>query len=294
VGERVVARIRSLKPETFQSETLANVSLEAERTFLGLSTQADDRGRFRWQPKTLNGVLWSERGNHQVAKFELELAELISEHALCRYVGCDGKIYGHLVRWDSHQKVDKPSPSRIPPCLEHQPQDGDKNRCPQHGFECSGSSQVTATLESSPNPPRALATDLGSRIVDPGSRIVDPGSTTPPPSAPREDIDGLCKHLADRIEKHGAKRPTTGKTTREAARLLLDVDKRPLEQAHRLIAWCQDDTWWHSRVLSMPKFRDKYDQLLLQAKSRGQPSTGFTPFQNPADQSVYDQPLEAS
>lgn len=41
----LLARIRTIKPEAFVSESLATVSLTAERTFLGLLTQADDQGR---------------------------------------------------------------------------------------------------------------------------------------------------------------------------------------------------------------------------------------------------------
>lgn len=175
-----MARIRSLKPEAFQSETLANVSLEAERTFFGLSTQADDRGRFRWQPKTLNGILWSERGNHAVGDFELELKELQAEGAICHYVGCDGKTYGHLIKWDSHQKVDRPTPSRVPPCLRHQPQDADEkaNRCPLHEFSCPGASTNGVTREPSASPPRVLPTDLDLDL-DRGSGIVDHSATLP-------------------------------------------------------------------------------------------------------------------
>ena len=40
-------RIRTVKPEAFTSESLAEVSVEAERTFYGLLTQADDHGRHR-------------------------------------------------------------------------------------------------------------------------------------------------------------------------------------------------------------------------------------------------------
>jgi hypothetical protein len=93
----------------------------------------------------------------------------------------------------------------------------------------------------------------------------------------RMDVERVCKHLADAIEANGSKRPTVGKTWRDSARLLLDRDGRTEEQVHAAIDWCQRDEFWRANVLSMPKLRDKYDQMRLQANrertsSRGRPS----------------------
>ncbi|WP_143545308.1 hypothetical protein [Rhodococcus sp. 15-649-2-2] len=64
--------------------------------------------------------------------------------------------------------------------------------------------------------------------------------------------------------------------------MLIDRDAVDIEVAHRLIDWCQDDSFWHSNILSMPKFREKYQQLLLKARSTsarpsGRGSSGLTP-----------------
>jgi hypothetical protein len=130
-----MARIRTFKPEAFQSETLAEVSLAAERTFFGLTTQVDDRGRIADKPASINGALWaerSERDEHTAADLDLELKELEAVGAVCRYVGCDGKRYVHFVTWDDHQKIDKPSRPRTPRCPEHQPA---PDECGKHGKE---------------------------------------------------------------------------------------------------------------------------------------------------------------
>ena len=77
----------------------------------------------------------------------------------------------------------------------------------------------------------------------------------------RPDVEALCRHLADRIEGNGNRRPTITKEWREEARRLIDNDKLPLEEAHELIDWCQDDGFWSPNILSMRKFRKQYDQL---------------------------------
>lgn len=90
----------------------------------------------------------------------------------------------------------------------------------------------------------------------------------------REDVDSLCDHLARRIVDNGNKPPTIGVGWKKAARLMLDRDNRPSDEAHQLIDWSQDDRFWRSNILSMPKFREKYDQLRLRAEEQGNAGVG--------------------
>lgn len=89
----------------------------------------------------------------------------------------------------------------------------------------------------------------------------------------RPDVSRLCTVLADLIESNGSKRPTVGKGWLDAARLLLDTDHRPMAEALALIQWCQADPFWRGNILSMPKFREKYDTLRLQRQT---PSSAAT------------------
>jgi hypothetical protein len=91
----------------------------------------------------------------------------------------------------------------------------------------------------------------------------------------REDVQRLCIHLADRITANGSPRPEIGKKWLDAARLMLDNDKRTEPHLHAVIDWCQDHEFWRSNILSMPKLREKYDQLRLQAeRARSSGSNG--------------------
>lgn len=81
----------------------------------------------------------------------------------------------------------------------------------------------------------------------------------------RPDVVSLCDHLADRIAENGSKRPKVNTGWLIAAKRMIDIDKRDPEKAHRLIDWCQDDEFEQTVVLSMPKFRSRYDSLRLKA-----------------------------
>ncbi|MFJ4007371.1 hypothetical protein ACIPWL_28490 [Streptomyces sp. NPDC090023] len=152
-----MARIRTIKPEAFTSESLAEVTVEAERTFYGLLTQADDHGRHRDNAAIIAGLLWPLRAEHTSVHVEDDLHQLATAHLICRYTGCDGRRYLHIVTWADHQKIDKPSQSRLPSCPQHQAAD----RCaPCKGIctkQTEGSSTVPGGLtETSPTPPRGL------------------------------------------------------------------------------------------------------------------------------------------
>ncbi|WP_405989903.1 hypothetical protein [Streptomyces sp. NBC_00986] len=114
-----MARIRTIKPEAFVSESLAAVSLTAERTFFGLLTQADDQGRHRDHAAIIAGQLWVLRPDHTPSDVETDLAQLADAGLICRYKGPDDKRYLHVVTWHRHQKINRPSMSRLPGCPRH-------------------------------------------------------------------------------------------------------------------------------------------------------------------------------
>ncbi|RBQ00050.1 hypothetical protein [Bifidobacterium xylocopae] len=84
------------------------------------------------------------------------------------------------------------------------------------------------------------------------------------------EIVSLCERLQEWVVRNGSKKPTITQRWLDAARLMLDTDKRDPIEAAQLIDWCQRDSFWKGNILSMPKFRAKYDQLRLRAQSSSQ------------------------
>ncbi|WP_445401096.1 hypothetical protein ACSMX9_07900 [Streptomyces sp. LE64] len=115
-----MSRIRTIKPEAFESEDLAAVSVTAALTFFGLLTQADDSGRFRDNAAIVTGRLWALRPGHTAADVEEDLRQLAETGLICRYTCCDGRTWLHIVTWERHQKINRPSESRLPRCPAHQ------------------------------------------------------------------------------------------------------------------------------------------------------------------------------
>jgi len=119
-----------------------------------------------------------------------------------------------------------------------------------------------------PNP-IAKGSESDASLLTPNSLLLTPVSSHLATSANevRDDVDSLCNLLADLIEDNGSLRPAIGKGWTEAARLMLDKDGRDPAAAARLIQWAQGNDFWKGNILSMPKFREKYDQLRLAANA---------------------------
>ncbi|GAN34108.1 MAG: hypothetical protein DYG83_18320 [Candidatus Brocadia sp. AMX2] len=48
---------------------------------------------------------------------------------------------------------------------------------------------------------------------------------------------------------------------------MIRLDKRPPEEIEKVVAWCQQDSFWQNNILSTQKLREKYDQLFLKMSS---------------------------
>ena len=111
-AEGVVSRIRTIKPELPHSETLGRVSRDARLLFVLLWTVADDAGRARANARLLASLLFPFDADAPAAVPEW-LAELEAVDCIRRYT-VDRTEYLEIPRWTSHQKIDRPGPSRHP------------------------------------------------------------------------------------------------------------------------------------------------------------------------------------
>ncbi|MCX5291369.1 hypothetical protein [Streptomyces sp. NBC_00183] len=245
-----MARIRTIKPEAFASESLAEVSIAAERTFFGLLTQADDHGRVRDQPAVLAGLLWSLRPEHGPVEVEDDLTQLAAAHLICRYESEDGKRYLHIVTWRHHQRINRPSGVRFPACPTHEVEQRDEDAPQAHGAVTEASVRAHGALsepsrtphETSVNretpgqgtfrePSRSTRGGLSEPSVsphrpDPGSRNLDLGTTSPSGGASAPAPEAVStKLLIDEYAAACAHRPPSGvlgHLGRETAKLLAE------------------------------------------------------------------------
>ena len=97
-----MARIRTIKPDFFQHESLYDAEREhglpLRVAFAGLWTVADKAGRFEWRPRQLKlNVLPYDDVDFTAVLFALESTGFVQRYAV------DGKDYGCIPSWDKHQ-----------------------------------------------------------------------------------------------------------------------------------------------------------------------------------------------
>ena len=106
-----MARIRTIKPEMWQSEELAQVSEAAMLLAIGLLNHADDEGYFKANPGLVKAAVFPLR--EPSMNIHGMLTELSNARYLELFEGVDGKQYGFIRNFTKDQKINRPSPSKI-------------------------------------------------------------------------------------------------------------------------------------------------------------------------------------
>mgnify|MGYP000103035265 CR=1 FL=1 len=106
-------RIRTIKPEFWTDERIGELSIPARLMFIGLWNYADDEGRFEVSPKKLK--IWifpyDEISAEEVWNYfeELLATGLVIEYEI------EGRIYYCIKNFKKHQRINRPSHSKLPP-----------------------------------------------------------------------------------------------------------------------------------------------------------------------------------
>lgn len=109
-------RIRTIKPEFWQSEDLAEVSDKAKLLAIGLLNMADDEGYLKCHAALIKSQIFPFiEGSLNIHGM---LVELSNASYITLLKGSDGKDYLLVNNFNKHQKVNRPTPSKIRSALE--------------------------------------------------------------------------------------------------------------------------------------------------------------------------------
>jgi hypothetical protein len=296
-----MARIRSVKPEFWADEKLAAaVTLEGRLLYIGLWNLADEHARLRGSARYIKGQLFPYDDAVTVSAVDALLDQLCAARKVMRYVCPEGDTYLFLPNLAKHQRLEAskvasrlPSPPEKFPAAPLKnpptpPTGGGLDHSPADPVNSSQNPQLNSTANIRADKSAQGADNLsllyvaGSMEHVAGSMFVsanpddddtpvdaaEPRDTTPA----RHDVELICRTLADAIHGNTGKRPTYDTRWRDAARLMLDKDQIPLSDVLGAIKWSADHEFWRSIVLSVPKLREKFQQMKLQAqRGRGTP-----------------------
>ncbi|MGP9682051.1 hypothetical protein [Brachybacterium sp. AOP3-A1-3] len=281
-----MARIRSIKPEFWDSPSTANASPWARLLFIAMWNWADDYGRGTANIKELEGFAFpnddtfTDRHGNTV-----QFRALVAEVAECfgvLFYEADNRPYYAIPTWEEHQRNERRAKQSKYPDPPTSPQASTTNGN-MHGISATEERKVTEA-------PRSSGTGTGEQR---NRGTEEQTSSSEVATAPiRPEIEALCTLLADLVEQNGSKRPTITQKWRDAARLMLDRDGRTPEQIAYLIRWAQADEFWRSNIQSMPKLRDKFDQLRLKAQQPDRTQRRGVGLQSSMEGLAFFQPQE--
>jgi hypothetical protein len=104
-------RIRTIKPEFFRDpDTTGRWPADLKMFYVGMWCVADDAGRFAWDEDLIGSDLFPFDRKADVGKL---LARLVEAGVVVTYT-VDGRKYGFLKNFSAHQKINRPTPSRLP------------------------------------------------------------------------------------------------------------------------------------------------------------------------------------
>lgn len=107
-------RIRSIKPDFWSDGVICELDLLTRLFYISLWTWADDAGRGRAIARELCGFSFPNDTAVTPARIERALTLLAQKGRIVLYE-VQGERYFQIVHWAEHQKISRPTPSKIPP-----------------------------------------------------------------------------------------------------------------------------------------------------------------------------------
>lgn len=257
---------------------MAGVSRDARHVYDGLTVRADDEGRGTANAALLkaNVLPFDEDATPERIGgwlHELETAGLVALYE------ADGRAHFAIVSWTEDQRVDKPTPSKLPAPPADILRESSRGIVEEPGTARLDGPEPRA--EAKPDVPRdssrTIANVPASRASKTGpgpgpgpdlSSSPDGAETETSDAIPeRPEVAHLCHLLSDLILSNDPKAKTTpdGKRWRDDMRLLLDADGRDASEIETVIRYVQADRFERCNVLSPGKLRSRFTALKLKA-----------------------------
>lgn len=110
-----MARIRTIKPEFWESESVGRLSMGARLLFIACLNFADDEGLLRWNEAYLSSqaFVYDELDTESISEW---MGELVREGIVFPYkAATTNQRLGWIVCFRSHQVINRPQPSKLPP-----------------------------------------------------------------------------------------------------------------------------------------------------------------------------------
>jgi hypothetical protein len=110
-----MARIRTIKPDFWESESIGRLSMGARLLCIASLNMADDEGLLRWNEAYLmsQAFVYDELSIESISEW---MRELVTEQIIFPYkAGSTNQRLGWIINFRTHQVINRPQPSKLPP-----------------------------------------------------------------------------------------------------------------------------------------------------------------------------------
>jgi hypothetical protein len=246
-----MARIRTIKPEFWDSPSMIGSSPWARLLFIALWNWADDHGRGTANLKELEGFAFpnddrftDSSGN--TVHFRDLVAEVSARFGVVFYT-VENRPYFEIPSWDKHQRNERRSKeSKFPsPQVRDDVAEMRGNTVQADGVSGTGTGEQ------------------GNRGTGEQTSSSDSAD-----AEIRPDVEELFEHFNQTLTAREVKPAKKNKANLNALRLLIERDGYTPEQIRWIIDWTARDNFWGKNILSPAKLREKFDQLKLNATNQ--------------------------
>ena len=145
-----MARKRMLSPDIWESSSFSKLSDFAKLVFIGLISNADDSGKGKANPSYIRSRLFPNDEERRITDIKKALSEIALTMSIILYE-VNGDSFYLLTNWARWQKIDRPTPSKIP----DPPQSvGERGRTTQNADFDESSTNTRRILDEGSTPNR--------------------------------------------------------------------------------------------------------------------------------------------
>lgn len=285
-----MARMRTLKPEFWDSPSTAQADLAVRLTFLAMWNWADDSGHGTANLKELEAFAFpndevtelprKSSGNsaHSAGtwrSFTEILGEVAEAYGVVFY-RVNGRPYYSIPSFRKHQSKDFREKSRYPKVEEGEIFDVTTGNTISDTPKAQPQNEVNSDFSADTSGNSAPTSGESGLVIGEQSNrgIGEQGNESDSADAePRPDVHAILDRIDKHCDDHDFKRPNRTKQNISAARLLIDKDEYAVEQVIWIMDWVSQSGFWAPNIRSAAKLREKFDQLKGQAQREQAPAT---------------------
>lgn len=252
---------RILKDSICMSESIDNLSPEAEVLFYRIIVQCDDFGRMDARPSVIRAKCYPLKIDVIKDDYICNLIHELLQNQMIEIYSVQDKYFIQIPSWNKHQQI-RAKKSKYPNPETTLSNTQSLALFPYHLISDDCNSNLCQVKSDDCNSPR---NPIQSNPIRNTNR------NTIPETKVSEKVISLTEKLIMLMKDNDPKVKVPENLTGWYLEMdrLLRLDQRTPEEIEQVIIWCQNDNFWKTNILSTTKLRKQFSQLYLKMKNNG-------------------------